>query len=214
MEKTLVLLTTHRGLEPETGDCVRKLRCPSQIESKGVADVSLARSIGFDQALQGMKGTEIDTVLCIDDDMVFSADDAHRLCELARASGVPTSALAVTAGGLLAASPLPPGKFSALAQPRQRWLTGLAFMAIPRAALEDVAERLDALLMGNRFPVRQWCRSGEHPAFPGHWTREDHWFCCHFGGVEIAPIGVGHLKRIPLRPEDATIAQAVAFRAS
>jgi hypothetical protein len=139
-------------------------------------------------------------ILCVDDDMTFSPTDAQRLVDLARAAQWPTSAIAVKQDGALAMRPATAEHTGE----RPYWYTGLACMAIPRAELARVALELDGApkLSG----IRQWCQTGEHPFFPGEWVGEDLWFCSHWGGVEVAPIGFGHLKWIPLVPEDATIA--------
>lgn len=214
MEKTLILVVTHRGVSPETRTCIEALECPSKLELGGNANICKARSIAFDQALAATEGTPIDTVLCIDDDMVFKREDAQRLVDLSRAARWPTSAIALTKDGMIAGRPAaePPPEQVTLIDPqgrparrRQLWYTGLAFMAVPRAALVEVAAGLDEeapRLDG----IRPWCLTGEHPFFPEQWTGEDVWFCSHFGGVELAPIGVGHLKWIPLWPDEATIA--------
>lgn len=203
MRNTLILVVSHRGISPETRACLDALECPSRIVLDGNANICKARSIAFDQALAATEGTPIDTVLCVDDDMVFPPAAAQRLVDLSRAAAWPVSAIAVKQDGGLAAWP---AAAQDLKEPQRKlWFTGLAFMAVPRRALVEVAEELDQdaeKLEG----IRQWCLTGEHPFFPGRWTGEDAWFCSHFGGVELAPIAVGHLKWIALWPEDATVA--------
>jgi hypothetical protein len=39
------------------------------------------------------------------------------------------------------------------------------------------------------------------------WTSEDLWFCLQFHGVLLAPVGFGHLKWVPLWPEEAVLRQ-------
>lgn len=201
MQKTLILVVTHRGVSPETRSCIEALQCPSKLEITGNANICKARSIAFDQALAATEGTPIDTLLCIDDDMVFSRENAQRVVDRSRVANWPVSAVAVTRDGVLAAVPVPPMP----SQPRKLWYTGLAFMAVPRQLLVTVGNVLEA--RKERLDgIRPWCLTGEHPFFPGRWTGEDFWFCAHFGGVELAPIGVGHLKWMPLVPDETSIA--------
>lgn len=210
MKNTLILVVTHRGVSPETRQCIEALQCPSKLEITGNANICKARSIAFDQALQATEGTPIDTLLCIDDDMVFSPADAQRLVDLSRAARWPVSAVAVTKEGVLAARPVPPWILKLerdLGAPERRlWFTGLAFMAVPRGTLACAARDLDESEMPKLDGIRQWCMTGEHPGCPGQWMGEDFWFCSHFGGVELAPIGVGHLKWMPLVPDEKSIA--------
>lgn len=188
MDRTVVLVVTHRGLSEETRSSLQALKCPSQVILKGVADVSRARSQAFDQVLELTEDTPIDTVLCIDDDMLFPPEAARGIIERSRMSGHPVSGCAVTEKGMLAARPLKPND-------RSRWLTGLACMAVPRARLVELAPTLPVL-----GETRAWCLSGPHPELPLMWTGEDVWFCLHFGGVELAPIAFGHVKAMPIWP--------------
>lgn len=199
MKNTLILATSHRGLSDETYECIMATECPNVLKVKGIACVDRARCIAFDRALAALalpQAADIDMVLAVDDDMVFSASDAERLVSIARASGHPTSARYCTRSGATAGTPLAPGQGGAsLVTLRERWAFGLGFMAIPRAALERVAPTLPRVA-----ELRMWAQNGAHPAWPGKWISEDIWFCTHFGGVELAPIDVGHLKTVVLYP--------------
>lgn len=209
MHRALILCVTHRGLSDDTAECVQRSACPSVIKAKGLADVVFARCVGFDQALAAIQGTEIDTVLLVDDDMVFSAEDCAGVVGMSRQLGVPVSALACSADGKLNVKPYEAERLVRLGPPAasiQLWLTGLAFMAVPRALLELKADDMPKL-----SGVRQWTGTGEHPAFPGEWTREDFWFCLNMGGVVVAPIGVGHIKPRVLRPDAMSIAHVQGY---
>lgn len=192
MERTLLLLVTHRGLSDETRACIERLRCPNKIEVRGLANVCKARSYAFDQAVAHLDGTDVDTVLCLDDDMTFDVAAVARLVELSRRTGELVSGAAVTRDGVLAARPWNDG----------RWLTGLACMAIPRARLDALAAELEPV-----GTIRPWCLTGAHPEIPGEWVGEDLWFCLRFGGALLAPVAIGHLKFMPLVPDEDTLAR-------
>lgn len=199
MKNTLILATTHRGLTDETYECIVRTECPNILKVKGIACVDRARCIAFDRAMAALampEAADIDMVLAIDDDMVFSPSDAQRLVDIARNNGHPTSARYCTRSGATAGTKLAPGEAGAsLVAVRDRWAFGLGFMAIPRASLERIAPTLPRVA-----ELRMWAQNGAHPLWPGKWISEDIWFCTHFGGVELAPIDVGHLKTVALYP--------------
>lgn len=197
MEKTCIVVVTHRGVSDQTRACLTQLKCPSILELKGCANICRARSMAFDMVLEATAdvGDQIDTVLCIDDDMVFPAQAATDLVRDSRLRAHPVSGVAMTQDGSLAARQLPVWLGT-----EPRWLTGLAFMAVPLAALRKVGGELE--LVGK---TRPWCLTGGHARMPGEWIGEDFWFCLHFGGVILSPIPVGHLKQLPLWPDDETL---------
>jgi len=199
MKNTIILVTSHRGLSDETYECVMATECPNILKVKGIACVDRARCIAFDRVMAAFampEARDIDMVLAVDDDMVFTAGDAKRLVDIARGSGHPTTARYCTRSGATAGTPLKPGEGGAsLVAVRERWAFGLGFMAIPRASLEKVAPSLPRVA-----ELRMWAQNGAHPLWPGKWISEDIWFCTHFGGVEMAPIDVGHLKTVVLYP--------------
>lgn len=196
MEKTLILLVTKNGACDETKDAIDALKCPNIAKLKGLANLPKARSLAFDQALKVTEGTEIDTVLCVDDDMVFTPKDVHTLVDLSRARGELVSAAAVSQAGVLAARPWEP----LILGPRKKWLTGLALMAIPLDRLRFVSSKVPVI-----GGIRAWCQTGAHPRIANEWIGEDLWFCLHFDGVELAPISIGHMKWMSIRPDEATL---------
>lgn len=205
MQHTLILATSHRGLSDDTYECMLATGCQSILKVKGLAHIDRARCTAFDRALTAFEegdklGLRLDTLLCIDDDMLFSPTNAQRLVDLARSAGEPTSASYVMRSGKLCGRKLTnieqarlKGASLVLSEPR--WMTGLGFMAVPRSALERIAPKLPRLA-----ELRLWCESGAHPAFPDGWLSEDFWFCLHFGGVRLSSIEVGHLKTVALYP--------------
>lgn len=197
MEKTCILVVTHHGLSDQTATCIGRLKCPSHLTVRGMANICRARSVAFDTVIEGTRdaGDAIDTVLCIDDDMVFSPDDARAIVRESRIRKHPVSGVAMTQDGALAARRMP-----LFLGTEQRWLTGLAFMAVPLADLRRVAASLTRV-----GKTRPWALTGAHSRMPGEWIGEDFWFCLHFDGVILSPIPIGHLKQIPLFPDDATL---------
>lgn len=185
MQRTLILVVTHRGLSDETYECILKTGCPSICKVKGQACIDRARSIAFDQAFDAFRmEPSLDVLLCIDDDMIFEPSDAQRLVDMARSSGRPVAARAVNSHGELAA------------RPHGAWyVTGLAFIAFPKQRFVELGQGLPRL-----GGIREWCHTGRHPEFPDQWIGEDYWLCAAFGGVALAPFGVGHMKPAILRP--------------
>lgn len=198
MEKTIIVSVTRNGPGSQTQGCIEALGCPSIAKFVGMSNLPKARSIAFDEVLKATEGAPLDTVLCLDDDMVFEKKQIVGLVELSRTRGEPVSAVALSQAGIVAARPHEPR----VTRVRKRWLTGMSCMAIPLARLRAVAAELRTV-----GGVREWCLTGEHPRLPGEWIGEDMWFCLHFDGVELAPIGVGHLKQTAIWPDEATLRQ-------
>jgi hypothetical protein len=200
MKQTLILVTTHRGLSDETYECILKTGCTSICKVKGQACIDRARSIAFDQAFEAFRmEPSLDVLLCIDDDMVFEPRDAQRLVEIARQTQMPVAARAVNSHGELAARRyererliIGSGAYA------EFWVTGLAFIAIPKMHFVELGKTLPKL-----GGIREWCHTGRHPGFPDQWIGEDYWFCAALGGVLLAPFGVGHLKPAVLWPKPA-----------
>lgn len=198
MKSTIVLCTTHRGMSDETYESVVACQPLAIMKHKGSACIDIARSVSFDQAAEAMKAhPEVDMLLNVDDDMVFSPAHAEALLSEARKRQHPVSGRYATVARNVAAY-----------RPRSggMYYTGLGFMALPRAPFLLVAERLGAERIGG---TRPWCRTGEVPAFPGAWSPEDLWFCHHFGGVYLSDtVTVGHLKTFAIVPKaDANLIQ-------
>lgn len=205
MDRVLIVVVTHRGLSDETAEAIADLKCPSIIKVKGMSNLPKARSLAFDQALQASEGTPIDTILAIDDDMLFKAKDVVDLVEHSRTTGELCTGIALASDGKLCARPvkqmvLVPGA-------PLRWMTGIFCMAIPRIRLARVAPTLP--VVGG---IREWCQTGNHPAFPNEWFPEDFWFCHHFGGVVLLPIPIGHLKPMPIWPDERMLREIMQYR--
>jgi hypothetical protein len=198
LEKTIIISVTRNGPGSVTQGCIEALGCPSIAKFVGMSNLPKARSIAFDEVLKATEGQPIDTVLLLDDDMVFEKQTILRLVELSRLHNECVSAVALSQAGIVAARPHEP----LIARVRKRWLTGLSCMAVPLGRLRTAAAELRTI-----GGVREWCLTGEHPRLPGEWIGEDMWFCLHFDGVELAPLGVGHLKSTAIWPDEATLRQ-------
>jgi hypothetical protein len=67
-----------------------------------------------------------------------------------------------------------------------------------------------SLPMAGEIP--EWCQTGRHPDYPGEWLPEDFWFCHHFGGVVLLPVGIGHIKPMPLWPDERMLREIMQYR--
>src|SRR5262245_29256230 len=188
MKNTCILIVTKDGLEPKTMLSVMALQCPNLIVLDGCSNLCKARSEAFDVVLSSA-APHFDTILCVDDDMVFEISDATRIIEHSRRLNEPVSACAVTGDARPAAVAY-----------KDKTLTGLAFMAIPVERLRNAQMKLLPLRSGSRT-ITPWCLTGERPELPGVWLGEDYWFCLHFGGVQLdSNTRVGHIKPQVLYP--------------
>jgi hypothetical protein len=212
VKNTILVVSTNRDMQAATRECLSQLRRAGAqyVEQSGCSDVALARCMALSGACNALRLLNepdnlsltrgpFDTILMVDDDMTFTVDQAQELVNHTRAHAVPASAAYATLGGTLAASPIDEGKFG-----RQLWKCGLGFLAIPAALL---------LLLEKKSPKFELI-SGIYSAFTsscarddGQWWSEDFELCHRLGGVHLLPIAVGHLKTIPLFPDDVTIAQ-------
>lgn len=199
MNKTIVLCTTHRGMSDETYESVVNSQPVAILKHKGSACIDIARSVSFDRAVDALNSpacAEVDMILNVDDDMVFSPQHAQAVVDEARKRQHPVSARYATITRKVAAMRSPTAAY-------RLPFTGLGFLAIPKPCLLFVAEQLDAQEGGRIGNVRAWCRTGEIAPFPGAWSPEDLWFCNHFGGVYLSDtVTVGHLKTFAIVPKD------------
>ena len=196
MKRTLVLCVSWKGPIEQTAKVLSKLRGAGAavIIYTGMADVSLARSRGITialEAIDNMPEPQPDTILMLDDDVEPTVGDAATLIAVSRVLKRPVSGCYGMTNGKLAAGahPLRPDRF----------LTGLGFIAVPVAALEDLSERLPVAKHGEDY-FHPFCCTGFHPetlASPAAhqlWVSEDYWLCLSLGGVELAPIPANHWK--------------------
>lgn len=214
MDRTLIVCASHHGVSLETQQCIAELRKHGArlLSSTGVADVALARNQVLTLAL-AQKG-DADVFLLVDDDMVWTLASAAKLVGLARETKKPHSGAYATKDGHLAATPL---DWNATRADGLR-MVGLGFCAVPVTALERLAAELAAGRVGaavgsvvgpNGERLIPFCESSvvipKHDGIP-RWCSEDYWLCRSLGGVLLAPyVAAGHLKTVPLWPDDETL---------
>jgi hypothetical protein len=172
-----------------------------QLTFEGSSDVAFARNVALSFTCSAFdKNADRDVVLLVDDDMVFNLDQAREVCDVARKTRCPASAVYPTAISEMAASRqwAPPGK----------WLAGLGFLAIPRENLLELARRSPSFVWRDNRTLYEFTNSALHLVDGQHrWYGEDYWLCHRLGGVNLLPIAVGHLKTVPLTAGDETLAK-------
>lgn len=172
------------------------------MQLRDVGDITLARNVGLTRALTAMQEHDRDVILLVDDDMVFDVPRASALVEQARSLGAPVSAAYILATGVLAAR-----RYQG-----DRWLTGLGFLAVPRAALERLAET-SPRFRHSRGATEQtigFLQSSFDQVEPDGvrlWESEDFCFTRRLGGAVLAPIGVGHIKRRVMVPDMRAVSE-------
>jgi len=195
MKKTLVVMSSNREMERETRESVmalRELGAAFMLES-GTGDVAFARCRALSMACEQLDGvcSDRDVVLMVDDDMEFDAATAQKIVDKARELGTPTAAAYTTINATLAAERLVAGL----------WLCGLGFVAIPVPLLRQLEQQSESFEhTGKVYTAFTW--SGPER---GRWWHEDWRLTQRLGGVHLMPLGVGHIKKWPLYPDDETL---------
>jgi hypothetical protein len=204
VKNTVIVCSTNRAVQDQTRQAIEYL-CSQGAEliwQTGSADVAFARNVALTGALRcvathnKVRPEPIDVVLMVDDDMTFTLEQAQELVTHARETGVAVSAMYATLMGTLAATRLytPPGE-------PQRWLAGLGLLAIPFPLLQELARRSEIFQSHGEERIEfTWAA-----AHNGEWFAEDYVLCRRLGGVHLLPMGVGHLKVIPVYPDAETI---------
>lgn len=187
-EKVLIVVSTNRGVSNQTRVCIEALRAKGAqyIEQQGCSDVALARNIALSQAVQELKG--IETVLMIDDDVIFTVGDAEKIITSSQGKKLPTGGCVVTAHG----------KFSGKPLTKNKWLTGLSFLAVPANMLLELASRSKVVQLNDTSCyIFTWCGVEDKS-----WMGEDYRLLQRLGGAQILPVRIGHLKLIPMWPAE------------
>lgn len=197
MHGTIVATPTHRGFpHSSTKEAIRKL-CKEGAElriASKISDIAGGRSWLLSECLRAAEASGRDVILCVDDDMSFTTEQAQQLVEHARATKIPSSAVYCTEDGDLAGCRWRPF----------RHLVGLGFAAIPVQALRALADTLTPVAFGDHTTkVWPFAECKAHPEH-GVWMAEDYDLSAKLGGFQLLPIAVGHIKLVPLvpRPED------------
>jgi len=197
VKNTLIVISSNREMEPQTRDSVQAL-CSAGAQlllERGSACVTFARCRALSLACEHLRGAfaERDVVLMLDDDMIVPLEAAQAVVDAARSSGTPHAAAYATVVKRLAAARWDghPGL----------WRTGLGCVAIPKAKLFELEERSESFEMNGKA-YTAFTSAGAHR---GVWMGEDFRLCENLGGVRLLPIAVGHVKKWPLWPDQATL---------
>jgi hypothetical protein len=214
MKSTIVICSYNRPVQAQTQALIDQMTKmgAAYVPQTGSADVTLARNFALTGACAALRKLNemiaeasakgrvnrpnYDTFLMVDDDMLFEIDQAQELINYTRKTGMPASALYATMHGSVAAMPIetPIGE-------RQLWLSGLGLLAIPAwriLKLEETSERFTSL-HGKQVAFTSSSTRG------GKWYSEDFELCSRLGGVHVLPMAVGHLKTIPIYPDEETV---------
>ncbi len=197
MKNTLIVMSSNREVENRTRESVDALcaRGAQLLLERGSACVCFARCRALSLACENLRGAcaDRDVVLMVDDDMEIELGSAQKVVDWARSSGVPTSAAYATITSNLAGCLWKghPGK----------WLAGLGCLAIPVPLLFELEERSDSFEMNNKaYSAFTWVGAEN-----GEWVGEDYRLCMNLGGVHLLPIGVGHIKKWRIQPDQDTL---------
>ncbi len=232
MNRTIVLCSFNRPIQEATRNAITQLRehGAAYIPQSGAADVTLARNLALsggcrwlrhinDNAIErGGTQTMRDTFLMVDDDMLFTPEHAQILINHSRTHQRPASAMYATLHGTIAASPFhdhPADDDKTIALLRaanvqpQRWVAGLGLLAIPVALLLELEAKQPKFkfpdLTQEGRPLIDNTAFTSSGAMNGEWWSEDYTLCRNLGGVHLLPMAVGHLKTIPIYPDEETV---------
>lgn len=212
MAGVVILVTSNRGAKKQTMQSIENCRARGAIcfQIAAGSDVTLARNLALSAVWRAYRDGQLaprvpEVLLLVDDDMVFELEAVAALIEHARTHGEPASAMYATMAGTLAATRVRewPGF----------WLAGLGLLAIPWKLFAFLVEESQRFTMGLdgldqwAFTSSTWRPNDDDESKPGQWMSEDYTLCRRMGGVRLLPVAAGHLKEIPLWPDDETIAK-------
>lgn len=198
MKKTILLVSSNRQMEPETRATITAMQQAGAmvLVETGSADVAYARNRALSFACEALREYPmIETVLMLDDDMAVPLETAQLLVDRSRELAIPASGAYATKTSKLAGCRWKerPG----------RWLVGLGCVAIPRVLLLELEERSESFESAGRFLTEfTWAR-----AEAGGWVAEDFRLSMQLGGVHMEPVGLGHVKKGVLWPDENTLEQ-------
>jgi hypothetical protein len=208
MKKTIVLCTTNRNIHEQTRQCLYALirAGAGYMETNGCADVTLARNIALSAVYEATREPLVrekrDMLLMVDDDMIFDVATAQAVVDSARATGVAASAMYATTAATLAACRLTLVLADGDPGYEQLWMTGLGLIAIPLSRLEELAVRSPRFKFGAE---KEYVAFTSSTCENGAWFSEDFTLCKELGGVHLLPVCAGHMKTIPLWPDETTV---------
>jgi hypothetical protein len=189
MKDVLVVISSHYGIDPRSNGCVQALieSGASLIHQVGSSCVATARNLALTSACSSLKAyPHFNTVLMIDDDMVFTVNDVLQIVELSVNSKRAVSGIYVNAEG-----------GATLKTIDNLILSGLGMLAIPKDLLLDIESKSESV---NGMRVFTWVDTEN-----GEWITEDFRLTLRLGGVILCPVKIGHLKKIVIYPSDFVI---------
>ncbi len=206
MKNVIVVMSSNR--QPEGGavrslERLQKLGAGVVLES-GSADVSQARNIALSKVCEALRAQpERDAVLMMDDDMEIPTEVAHVLVVQALKRQRAVSAVYATLDARNAGGPWPESRGGGFfADGVRKWQMGLGCLVIPAKQLLELEATSESYEIRGLGVLTEFTWS---EAEKGEWVAEDFRLCRRLGGVELVPVGVGHIKKVPLWPDDETI---------
>jgi len=175
------------------------------VQQYGTSDVTLARNKALTAAVRQLRAdTRFDVVLLVDSDQGWAPESALALAAHVRFTGHAASACYIMSDGRLAGHPH-----------KDRWITGLGFLAIPRRQLLDLAEMSERFSDAHESDLIEFTSSGvQLVEGKRKWLGEDYTLCLRLGGVDLVPIAVTHIKAVPLTPHMGRLDESLRQRLS
>jgi hypothetical protein len=176
---------------------------------EGHSDVTQARNQTLSAACEAIRlHPERTCVLMMDDDMIVPLETAELLIRTALDTGHACSAVYATAAARLAGGRwMPKGGGDWPSGLKRRWVAGLGCLAIPAKLLLELEASSESYQVldgqGVQKVLTQFTWSA---AENGEWVAEDYRLCRELGGVTLLPVGVGHVKKGEIWPDDETLA--------
>ena len=154
MKKTIVIFSSNREVEQRTKICLSQARQAGALllEQRGTSDVSVARNIALTGACERLRERKHDTVLMVDDDMVWAPQDAQSIVTASRrgtaVSAIYSSYTAQSETVSIAAQYIP--KEREMPKRRGSWVTGLGLIAIPAELLLELERSSEKFRTGGK----------------------------------------------------------------
>lgn len=205
MQNLILVTSSNRGAEKHTARLFAALESlgAAHVKQDGSPDVAFARCMALTAACGVLRARpERAAVVMMDDDMVCPVETVAELARRAIDSGKACSAVYATQSGHLAATRWKvDGEQRRDVDGRMLWLVGLGLIAVPRELLLEVDEASEKFTYRGQV-LTAFCGSY---AEGGDWWGEDYDLSRNLGGVRLEPLAVGHIKKMPLWPDEETL---------
>ena len=204
--KNLILVTSsNRSPEKHTARLWHAMERAgaAHLKQDGSPDVAFARCMALTAACAVLRAhPDREVVVLMDDDMIGPLETVAELARRAIETGRPCSAVYATQSAHLAATRWKVhGEQKRDADGRMLWLVGLGLLAVPRALMLELDERLPKFVYRTQ-QLTAFTSCGE---CEGEWLAEDYRLSMNLGGVRLEPLGFGHIKKTPLWPDVETL---------